>query len=706
MTTNGAAEPALKRRTTLAEIQAMLDPGGAFEKYGYPGFKHRPGQKKMLQAAAQALADAPGVHLSVEGGTGIGKSLAYLIPAIIHAAGNQTSPSRDQDQPPSRTVVITTNTINLQDQLVEHDIPQVVRVLEMAGILQPGALRHCALKGESNYLCAHRWADAALNGTDQYDGLKEAVVVWAGQTDSGDVAEISLSNRERTSWEKVSARRPQNCPAYRQSPGTCFLAKARQKAKAAHILVVNHALYLNAAKQGSAAIPSHDVVIVDEAHRFADEASKQLGAETSYHELPALCDEFKELTQSSQHPATTMAINHWDITWQGIRQLIKSHGEPSEVGETLDLNDVTDPEWQSTINDWKSLAAPSLMDLERTLRNLAAGQRKLMNISTEDSLSRLMNDVEKIREKGDLFFDQTPDHVRMAKSDQRYETIIATPLQVGRQLKNLIFQEHRSALLTSATLAPQGNFMPIQTELGVSTDQPTAICESPFRYQEQAMLLSPRDLPSPSQSPVSHEAAIQSALLTLATTLNGRTLALFTSRKAMVRVAHAIEQPLQEAGIQLVFQGRNGPASAVARTLAGNPRTLAMGVDAMWEGIDLPPASLKAVAICRLPFPVPSDPVIKARNKLYLDPFHEYYLPQALRRFRQGCGRLIRTDESRGVLVILDPRIRNRRYGKQFWKSIPPVAMQKSVMANLADLAAAFVGSPQTTEQPHAGTGT
>ena len=677
-------EDTLRRWPPPEEIEAMLDSSGPFERHGYPGFSHRPGQKEMLVATTKAFENSPGVHLSVEGGTGIGKSLAYLIPAVLYAAKTST------------TVVVTTNTINLQDQLVQNDIPQVVKVLELEGILIQGKLSHCALKGESNYLCQHRWENAVLNGTDAHSMLMDTVAGWTTKTKTGDLAELHLSHSQRTMWEKVSARRPQSCPYYRQRPDTCFMSQAKRAAKTAHVLVVNHALYLSTIKRGSGAIPIHNVVIIDEAHRLADEASKQLGAETASYELEKICQEIKDVTQWPKHPAASMALNHWDLTWDGLRRLIKSTGETSEVGVTLNLNECPYPEWRMIINDWNEFAAISLMDLARTLRANSKEQRQLMDVEMEETISRLMDLVVELKRKGDLFFSDTDDHVRVARDNGTYEIIRATPLEVATELKELIFNERKSAVLTSATLAPGGNFLPTQRELGIAPDQPTAVCQSPFHYQEQAMLLSPKDIPNPSQDSKSHETAVQETLIAIAKSLGGRTLALFTSRSALFRCANVIEPSLQSAGIELIVQGRDGPASTVARRMSENPHSLAMGVDAMWEGIDLPPTALCAVAICRLPFPVPSDPVIKARGKLYLDSFHEYYLPQAVRRFRQGCGRLIRSAESRGVIVILDPRIRHPKYGEIFWKALPNMSMARSVLSDVALLAAEFVERPTT----------
>ena len=686
MTTEATTGDTLRRLPPQDEIEAMLDSGGPFEKHGYPGFSHRPGQKEMLIATARAFEEKPGVHLSVEGGTGIGKSLAYLIPAILYAAKVNT------------TVVVTTNTLNLQDQIIEHDIPNVIKVLETVGILNPGKLRHSALKGESNYLCQHRWENATLNGTDAHSALKETVAAWATKTATGDLAEVSLSITESLTWEKVSSLRPQSCPYYRQKPEACFLFKARRAAKIAHVLVVNHALYLSTIKRGSGMIPTHSVVIIDEAHRLADEASKQLGAETASYELDNICAESKDLNQYPEHPAAAMALTHWNLTWNGVRRLIKSHGDQNEVDTTLNINDLSDPAWQTVINDWKEFAAPSLMDLARALRLDSKQQRELLDVEMEDAVSRLVDIVGELKRKGDLFFSESKGHVRVARDNGRYETITATPLEVATELKDLIFNEYKSAVLTSATLAPSGNFLPTQRELGISPNQPTVICKSPFNYREQAMLLSPMDIPSPSHDGKSHEIAVQQTLLALAKSLSGRTLALFTSRATLIRAAKALEPSLQAAGIELIVQGRDGPASTVAKRMSKNHRSLAMGVDAMWEGIDLPPEALCAVAICRLPFPVPSDPVIKARGELYLDWFHEYYLPQAVRRFQQGCGRLIRSTDSRGVIVILDPRIRNRNYGKTFWKALPTMSMAKSVLSNVALLAAEFVEKPPATE--------
>ena len=686
MSTTGEA---LRRTPSLPEIEAMLDSGGPFDRHRYPGFVHRPGQKKMLQATAAAFDKAQqgqlGIHLTVEGGTGIGKSLAYLVPAAVYAADTK------------RTVVITTNTINLQDQLVENDIPEMVRVLEAEGILYPNTFSQCTLKGQSNYLCRHRWENAVASRSQVHDDLRGIISPWLHDTTDGDRAELSLSPPQRAAWHPVSSQPPGNCPYYLHLPESCFLARARKKAQTAHLLVVNHALYLSTVKRNSGAIPPHHVVIIDEAHRLADEASKQLGAETADYDLATVCDEARQLTQSPQDPDANMALTHWEMTWNGIGRLLKSHGERHENSTTLDLNSHPSPEWDTVIDDWNEFTTISLRNFTASLQGHAKQQRDLNNIAGEDAIRRLADVVADIRQKGDLFFSHDQGFVRIARANQQYRTVSATPLQVANQLQELIFNDEKSTVLTSATLAPNGDFSHTQQELGISPQQPTTVCESPFHYRRQAMFLSPRDMPSPSQDAASHQAAVQQTLLELARSLDGRTLALFTSHSTMMRTAQAIKEDLSRVGIELIVQGRDGPASQITKRMIENPRTLAMGVDAMWEGIDLPPHALNAIAICRLPFPVPSDPINRARSVLYDDPFYDYYVTHAVRRFRQGCGRLIRSDRSKGVIVVLDPRIRNYGYGNRFLEAMPPVSRAKSFLSDVADIAANFVRTDHQT---------
>ena len=689
MSTTGTTGEALRRTPTLAEIEAMLDAGGPFDRHRYPGFVHRPGQKKMLQATAAAFAKAKqgqlGVHLTVEGGTGIGKSLAYLVPAAVYAAGTK------------RTVVITTNTINLQDQLVENDIPEMVRVLEAEGILYPNAFSQCTLKGQLNYLCRHRWENGVVSGSQAHDDLRSIISPWLSDTENGDRAEINLSLPQQAAWKLVSSQLPWNCPYYHYVPESCFLAKARKRAQTAHLLVVNHALYLNTVKHNSGTIPPHHVVIIDEAHRLADEASKQLGAETDDYEIATVCDEARQLTQSPQDPDASMALTHWEMTWNGIARLLKSNGERHENGTTLDLNSQPAPDWDAVVDDWKEFTTVSLRNFTASLQEHAKHQRDLNNLVGEDAIRRLADSVADIRQKGDLFFSHEPGFVRVARENKQYRTVSATPLQVSHQLQEMIFNDERSTVLTSATLAPNGDFTHTQQELGISPQQPTTVCESPFHYHRQAMFLSPRDMPSPSHDAASHQTAVQQTLLELARSLDGRTLALFTSHSTMKRTAQAIEEDLSRIGIELIVQGKDGPASRIAKRMIENPRALAMGVDAMWEGIDLPPDALNAIAICRLPFPTPSDPVNRARSILYDDPFYDYYVTHAVRRFRQGCGRLIRSDRSKGVIVVLDPRIRNYGYGNRFLEAMPPVSRAKSFLSDIADIAANFVRTDHQT---------
>ncbi len=693
--------PALRPSSTPGKVDpdeaaALLEAGGALSA-SMTEFEPREEQVAMTRAVAEAISD--GKRLIVEAGTGVGKSLAYLLPAAMYALRN------------GKRVVISTNTINLQEQLLNKDVPIAARVVSGAA---PGELSYSQLKGRANYLCLKRWAHmrSSPSLTDDEARALSKVLVWLRDTCTGDRGEINLSRGgPRAPWDRVSAQGARDCAGVR---GVCFLRTARDRAAASHLVIVNHALLLTDLVVGGTLIPSYDVLIVDEAQHLEDEATKQLGFEVGRR---TLYDHFDELDGDLGLLGRTVAALRGSEASQSRRETVETAAAgiagmlPSlrdsaaglfgVMGAFIDASGGQDPQLRITQS---TRSQPAWSDVETQWENLDVGLARLG--SELDGLNTALHGLEdaQILEYDGLLMEmiglmQAASVLRgrlrefvpepkedgmywLSRSPQTDDLVIhGAPLNVGEQLEKLLYSQKSSIVLTGGTLSVDGSFDHVRERTGFG-DADERLLGSPFDYPNAAMLCVPQDIPEPTVW--EHQSAVAEAVVNAAEAAGGRTMALFTSYSSLNAASRAVRQRLQGRGINVLAQGIDGTPHQMLRTFIAEPKSVLLGTASFWEGVDLAGEALQVLLVARLPFSVPTDPVFEARSELYDNPFYEYALPQAVLRLRQGFGRLIRSKTDKGVVVILDRRITSRRYGQLFRDSLPPVALRRCRLDSLA----------------------
>jgi predicted DnaQ family exonuclease/DinG family helicase len=684
-----------------------------------PGFEERPEQQAMARAVAETFNEDG--QLVVEAGTGIGKSLAYLLPAACHALRNNAR------------VVISTATINLQDQLIQKDIPAVQTVMHEGATPDCRPLAAAQLKGKRNYLCLRRHLAARHSPalSDEEARFLLRLLLWLTQTETGDRTELRLSRSEETLWHRLSAQNEDclgsACPFV--ADGSCFLVRARRRAEAAHLVVVNHALLLSDVVVAGRLIPPYDHLILDEAHHLEEQATRQLGFEGREADLIAYLDRLHRRTRAAG-AGLTAAVR------QSVRGLATPLGPAAHLsglaaalGEAADrartrLREFTDVarafirQHAEESGDYEQRllltagirAQPDCTAVEMAWENLA-----LALSASEDLLAQLHTALGDAEGLGLLGYEgllgetaillQTAQQLRggMTAAIQRHDPstiqwlaeggpagvgVGSAPLDVAPLLQERLYADKRSIVLTSATLATRSSFRYIRQRLGME-DAHELLLGSPFDYQQAALILLPTDLPEPNHR--DYPASLQGALVQLCRASQGRALALFTSH-ASLRTAHAaIRGPLGEQGIAVLGQGIDGTPQHLLQSLKRNAKTLVLGTASFWEGVDVVGEALSLLVLARLPFSVPSEPIFAARSAQFEDPFNEYALPQAVLRFKQGFGRLIRSKTDRGVVVVLDRRIKSKAYGRTFLESLPPCPVEEAPLDKLPQRIAAWL---------------
>jgi len=698
-----AALPPLDEELTAS----LLSPDGAVGRH-FPNYERRPQQVEMAKAVARVFRS--GGRLIVEGGTGIGKSVAYLLPAILFSFRS------------GRRVVVSTNTINLQEQLLRKDIPALLSALQRDGVIPPGELRATTLKGRGNYLCLRRLQHRARSEvltTGELRLLGKAFV-WLQETDTGDRGEINLAGRDARSWHLISAGDKDYCPG--TAEGVCFLRAARERAEGAHILVVNHALLLSNVARGGGLLPRYDHLIVDEAQHLEEEATSQLGFQVGQSALAEQVQSMGRLLGPVRvflHAATTpqglrdrgeealsrmetvlpRLRERWATLWTEIYDFVAGHREGGNERFQVRLTAGTraQPAWSGVEVAWENtdLALGEALDLASQISDVVAemepqGLDDGTTIGME--LSTWLDDQTELRDRlRQLLVAPEEEHIYWVDQEESagYLVLHAAPGNVGPELEKRLFVKKECVILTSATLTVDGKFDHIRERTGFSESEELLV-GSPFDYRRAALVLIPEDVPEPDT--LAYTDAARKVLIDVARALEGRTLALFTSHSALRGAAQGIRGELETAGITVLAQGVDGTARQLAEAFSRDPRAALLGTSSFWEGVDLGGGLLKALVLARLPFHVPTDPLFAARCEQYEEPFREYAVPQAVLRFRQGFGRLIRGQGDRGVVVILDRRIVSRNYGSLFLNSLPPCAIKRVNIGSLARLSREWLG--------------
>ena len=692
------------RRVDADFVASLLEDRGAMSR-SIPEFEERPEQVAMARAVADAINENK--RLIVEAGTGVGKTLAYLLPAALYALEN------------NKRVVVSTNTINLQEQLLSKDVPLAVRALEGLGGDTSADLTFTQLKGRANYLCLRRWHHLRSSDapTEHEARLLAKTLVWLQSTSTGDRSELNLGHRSAGApWERLSAQAAPECQGVN---GVCFLRSARERAAASHVVIVNHALLLSDLTAGGGVIPDYDILIIDEAHHLEQEATRHLGFDLVKSRID---DQVQSLTGDGGVFAGAMAAFRGSTAAAGRRSTVEQQaidaaalvsrarenvaklfaslaslirgGDDGDRGQERELRITTStraqPDWSSLEILWENVDL-SLSEIDQSLQRLRVALDGLEDAGLID-YDGLLNELANMTQSNadlrlkltEVIPHPTPESVYWVTRDPRNDdlTLRAAPLHVGDILESLLFAQKDCVVMTSATLSANGTFDHVRQRTSF-TDAEELLLGSPFDYPNAAMLCVPNDMPEPNSW--AYQTALEQAVTDAAVAANGRTMALFTSHASLQTTASAVRADLQASGINVLAQGVDGSPQQLVRRFLADPSSLLLGTSSFWEGVDLPGDSLKVVLVARLPFSVPTEPVFAARSEHYDDPFYEYAVPQSVLRLRQGFGRLIRTKSDRGVAIILDRRIVSRRYGKAFIDSLPPATLRSCDLHELGE---------------------
>lgn len=691
----------------MESISSILQYGGPFSKY-FKSYEYRPEQMEMLQAVTSALSN--GQHLMVEAGTGTGKSFAYLIPSAVWAIQNNTR------------VVISTNTINLQDQLINKDIPDLRNALNLD-------LRATVLKGRGNYLCPRRLeimsrARPPENVTEMRVFAK--IMVWLFQQGNGDRSQLNLNGPyEQGVWSRLSADFEgcdfNDCPRI-LSNTSCPYHQAHQAAQAAHLLIVNHALLLADIATGNRVLPPYNYIIADEAHHIEDASTnalsysvsepeimvllKELGGKRSgvlHHVINALIptlspQEYALLDQTINRCSDlAFRLEHdFKNLFAAIEEFLNESREGRPLGVysqqvRITLATRSMPGWTEIEIVWEQVN-----DTLKLLQNLLTEIHKSLNDSHREkgedieevtsSLGFILTTFTEMQHNLDgILMTPSESSIYWAQVEPRNNrlSLQMAPLHIGPLMETHIWHKKEAVILTSATLTANGEFDYLRHRL-YAEDADELTLGSPFDYEHSALLYIANDIPEPHQEN-EYLRAIAQTVVNTAVAIGGSMLVLFTSYAQLKKISKAISPVLADKNIQVFTQGEGASANSLVETFRTTKNAVLLGTRSFWEGVDIPGNDLTCVVITKLPFDVPSDPIIAARSETFESPFSEYSLPEAILKFRQGFGRLIRTQTDRGIVIVLDRRILTKSYGKSFLESLPNC--QKKV-ATLRDIPA------------------
>lgn len=656
-------------------MEEIFGPDGLIART-HSEYEYRSGQIQMAQAVMRAFEKRH--HLIVEAGTGTGKTLAYLVPAVAAAVGGRGR------------VIVSTGTKNLQEQLMEKDIPFLQSIL-------PSKFTATYMKGRNNYLCLQRLKQAesspVLEGLQEVDYFED-VCHWARESETGDRAELANLPESLSFWRHIDARSDnclgQKCADY----DPCFITRMRQRAQNADIVVVNHHLFFAdlSVRNGmyGSVLPEYGAVILDEAHLIEDVASEYFGAQISNYQVDDLLHDVSRVAVEKKDVLREIARTSARVQqfsenfWMAFRQGRGDEGRYPILPGTF-VKKISDGTLQPTpLGDLYIALDGSLMRLETTLDAIKEKPPEIENLVRR--IRQLRLDLRFIVSGEDSKF------VYWLERRGRGVFLRASPIDVSCLLEDKLFSQIETVVLTSATLSSAGNFTFIRERLGLDKAN-DLIAESSFDYQRQALLYLPLKVPEPRSPEWARASAAEVTRIVEATA--GRAFVLSTSYTGMKSL---YERVASEVDYPCLLQG-SASKGRLLEIFRETPNAILFATSSFWQGVDVRGEQLSCVIIDKLPFAVPTDPIVAARQRFIEanggSSFYEYSVPQAIITLKQGLGRLIRSATDRGVLAVLDPRLRTKVYGRSFLQSLPPCR----ITSNILDVRRMFEPSPANAIQ-------
>jgi len=675
----------------------------------YVNYEERKPQQHMFNEVYDALSKQK--HLLIEAGTGTGKSLGYLIPALYYGIQAEEK------------VVVSTHTINLQEQLRNRDIPLLNEVL-------PFPFRAALLKGRSNYLCMRKF-EHKLNMLDFIAPVDDPItaaqmVVWLTESENGDQEELNLGLRGQDFWGTVSSDADsclnRACPWFKR----CYYHRAKHEANIADVCITNHSMIFTDIQADHRLLPSYRYLVLDEAHHLEEVASKHLGNQVGYFTyIHAMSSLYKDVrtgllptlrvkiseegddhtaswneTIDSAYPKLQTIKEYWDQLFEALYEIVlhdaaQASDAPSEQAGGLVLRlsrDQLPEQWTKIIESEQEV----YLQLNRFSKELEKMSSDIKERLDEDltlsglltDLNGIIRDLQRLKDELRQFIKlELDDYVYWLEATQAYKhrslLLMSSPTDVSGLLRKYLFDVKESVIMTSATLSIQKNFTYVKEQLGLDTygdDERLneVILESPFNYREQALVIIPRDFPvlkGANVAPAYLDKLVQS-IHDSALQLGGKMLVLFTSYRMLKQVYDPLKELLETKQITVLGQGiDSNNRTKLTRRFLQQQSSILLGTSSFWEGVDIPGEALQCLAIVRLPFQPPNHPLIEAKSELLLrqkkNPFMKLSIPQAVIRFKQGFGRLVRTASDKGIVILYDTRVIESYYGKHFLYSLP-----------------------------------
>ncbi|MCY4021653.1 MAG: exonuclease domain-containing protein [Chloroflexi bacterium] len=688
-------------KVDVGRVRSMFEASGDLG-LSLPAYEARGEQAQMACEVATALNE--GDQVLIEAGTGTGKSLAYLLPAAQWATWND------------QRVVVSTHTINLQEQLLNKDMPIVHELINRD-------LQASIMKGRGNYLCPRRLDMLRRRKPANLEELRTLakVLVWMQNGCSGDRGDLSLRAGEWHTWARLSAQ-DEDCTSYRctaEMNGVCPYYRARRRAETAHILITNHALLIADANIENRVLPEYLNLIIDEAHHLEDAITDGLsrrideqlilarlreiggGRSSSLRELLTAASsavpaaDLAKLERFVENTAETLRIMNTLVRkyFRALHDFAASHDRDGRYQMRLLSSHRDSGSFANAQSAWKQLAEYFLAVAD-ALGHLSQALPRYEQYQIPD-LDDYRGEIRSHIHFLNILHDQLEGFTFEPDSNMVYSItpgdkaerlrIHISPLHVGPLMEEFLNQRKEGIILTSATLRTQGNFDHIKERLYADHYETVAL-GSPFDYERSTLVYVPDDIPEPNQRSA-YQRMVERGIVELAAELEGRVLVLFTSYAQLRETSRAITPRLKLGDILVFDQSFGTSREALLESFKTAKRAVLMGTRSFWEGIDIPGEDLSAVVIARLPFAVPSDPIFSARSEAYENAFQQYAVPDAILRFRQGFGRLIRSSSDRGIVAVFDKRVISKNYGASFLESLPECTIRYGSLDNLPQTA-------------------